>query len=265
MATIIRAPAMSSEKRVLVPVPAAAAPEAPAALADPGGSAPLAQQSAQDDADAALRRKVAEDEKRRQASEQQLALQRQKEHEQQQASAERAKLQEAYDAAVERGYEDGLRDGEAAGQAELRVVQERTQALLEHVENVLEQGLQVIGDTAGEVVFEALCKIVGEAMMTREGILAHVRQVLVRVRERGVVVIKLHPHDLELVGNLASTELGARAAQLRWVADAALAAGGCVVETTGGEFEARLERQLEQIRDALVAGRRFVPAGEDLT
>ncbi len=111
-------------------------------------------------------------------------------------------------------------------------------------------------DMALGIAFAALCKILGSAAVTREGIQAIVRQTATQLRTTERVVVRLHAVDLALLhehGALDATLPSGGA--VSWVADSAVVLGGCVIASDGGELDARLETQIERLRTALVAAR----------
>jgi flagellar assembly protein FliH len=64
----------------------------------------------------------------------------------------------------------------------------------------------------------------------------------------------LNPVDLDLLGDFAG-EIGrglAASSELRVVADESLGAGDCVVETTHGELDARIETQVRRLTGELL-------------
>jgi flagellar assembly protein FliH len=187
--------------------------------------------------------------------EQKLEAERIKAQEQEKREQERQRLEQAYKDAQARGYQDGFKQGDEDARSSYLEAQGRLEAITAKLEETLEQGIAGIEDTAVAIVFEAICKILGDAMVTREGVIAQVRQVTARVRERGALLIRLHPRDLELVQECNAFGVGTKSAEIAWAADDSLSIGGCVVETTGGEFDARLDMQLDQIRNALAAAR----------
>jgi type III secretion protein L len=79
----------------------------------------------------------------------------------------------------------------------------------------------------------------------------------------GVVLLRVHPEDQAALA-AARPVLAARlaaAVELRLVADPAVSRSGCIVETTTGRLDARLETQLTALERA-VFGDAVGPAGE---
>jgi len=156
----------------------------------------------------------------------------------------------------ERGYAAGLEEGHAAMAA-------MSQALEEAVGGVLQtraEYVELAEARAVELALQLAEKIVGAALDVRpELVLELVRGALRRAVERDHLVIEVNPADLELV-RAEADEVAARLGgvrQLEVVAEPRVAPGGCVVRTTEGEIDARIETQLERagevLRESLVA------------
>lgn len=107
-----------------------------------------------------------------------------------------------------------------------------------------------------EIVAEVFQKLAGSALLTQEAILGSVLTVLQRVRDEREVTIRVSPSDLPLLQtHQAAFEkvLGPR----RWTvtADSRVGAGGCLVESTLGTLDGRLEVQLAKLSDTLRAAK----------
>jgi flagellar assembly protein FliH len=153
--------------------------------------------------------------------------------------------------AERRGYAAGEQRGESAARAALQSGVERA-ALL--ATRLAEARTSVIGDAeeaAIELAFGAVCRIMGEFAASRDAVVAAVRAGAAAMREHGQVCIRLHPLDLEML-----EQGGARSGtELRYCADSAVDLGGCLVESSAGTLDARLETQLERLRATLVGVR----------
>lgn len=108
-----------------------------------------------------------------------------------------------------------------------------------------------------ELAFTAVCRILGETATTRQGVVQMINQILAEFKDHDQLTIRLHPQDLELVQQLqASSELPVLPAQIVLRADAAVTRGGSVVENATGSLDARLDVQVERLRDTLLLARK---------
>lgn len=160
-------------------------------------------------------------------------------------------LRAAYGEAERRGLEDGAaqaqRVAEDLVQAQVARLQAAAGALLQ-AQGTLAPSLQ---EDAVELAFTIVCRVLGEQAATRAGIYAMLQVQLAALRERRDLTVRLHPADCAL---MAAAEVDGGAA-LRYVPDAGIELGGCLIDSPAGTLDARLEYQLGQLRQALAAAR----------
>jgi len=166
----------------------------------------------------------------------------------------REALDELRRQAAQEGYREGLERGEREAQASLAEEQaslaretERLRGLAASVDEALERAIGGAEDAMVEIAFAAVCKVLGEAAASEEGVRAMVQQAMREVRAKENMVLRVAPADYERLAKLSNGE-GAR---LELVADERVTLGGCLIETAGGTLDARLEVQLRQLVDTL--------------
>jgi flagellar assembly protein FliH len=165
------------------------------------------------------------------------------------------------EAARELGRQRGLQEGRAAGREETQQAfaaeLARVRSIAGKLSESLASGIGGMEDLAVAIAFEAVCKVLGEAALTQEGVRAQVRQATAHAKNKESLVVRLHPADLSALR--AAGALNAilpPGKTVSWVADDSIELGGCVVATDGGALDARLETQLERMRGTLLAARR---------
>lgn len=169
-------------------------------------------------------------------------------------------FKEEAEAARELGRQRGLREGRSAGidEAKQGFASEiaRVRSIADKLPQAFKSGVEAMEDTLVDIAFAAICKILGNTAATREGIQDMVRQASAQVVAAETVVIRVHPSDLTLLRNagVLETTLPSGIA-VSWGSDKEVELGGCVVETGGGELDARLETQIQRLRAALIAAR----------
>ncbi len=165
------------------------------------------------------------------------------------------------EAARELGRQTGLQEGRAAGRAEAQQALAAEVATVRSVAGKLSEalitGITAMEDVAIAIAFEAICKVLGEAAVTPEGVRAQVLEAAAQVKNKERLVVRLHAADLAALRAAgAINDLFLPAKTVSWVADDSIELGGCVLETDGGVLDARLETQIERMRAALVTARR---------
>lgn len=146
--------------------------------------------------------------------------------------------------------------GHAAGREDARVEAERTlaqqrsllQSLASKAEGAWEQECARLGDACVDVVTEALAKVAGPLLTTREAVVGVVVEVLRRVREGRELTIRVCHADLPVLqqdeAKLAAALPGR---SLTLLADPRVDLGGCIVESRLGSLDGRLEVQLREL------------------
>lgn len=170
-------------------------------------------------------------------------------------------LETARAAAEREGFANGMAKAEDAAR---KAVAEQV-ARLESIIAALSQTRTAIIDDAEDAIVElaytAICRIVGDAVMTRSAVAGVVEQVLMGFKEHESLIVRLNPQDVELLQQGANSTDG-WTATLR--ADTSIRIGGCIVDSGNGTVDARLETQLTRLCEALLSARRQRQNGEAL-
>lgn len=168
----------------------------------------------------------------------------------------RGELERLRAEAHERGQREGREAGAAQALAEQRAQLAALGALVRSARERLDHGIGELSELGAEIAHEALCKLLGEALASRDGTLAAVREVVRRARERSRLTLRVSLADHGLIREHLPLILdGLEAGQAEVVADERVALGGCLLETPAGSLDGRLETQLASLRQALLAAR----------
>jgi flagellar assembly protein FliH len=233
MTSILRSPAISPEKRKLSSRRASIAPVAAATVEPSAAPAASPKPAAMPNIEALLA----------QARESVLA-----------------QFKQEAETARELGRQRGLQEGRAAGAEEVRREAEtelaRIRSISAGLQRALDTGIRGIEDVAVAIAFEAVCKMLGSAAVSPDGIRVLVHEAAAHAAGAQQVTVRLHPGDLAALQAAGGMD-GALAsgASVQWAADKSIELGGCVVETDGGTLDARLETQVERLRATLLAAR----------
>ena len=99
------------------------------------------------------------------------------------------------------------------------------------------------------LAYGAVCKVVGAQVAHPATIAGVVQQAMAQLRGSAILAVRMNERDLRaLLGDEQGLRLKAAAPQVEWIADAAVGAGGCLVDTTAGSLDARLETQLAALQ-----------------
>jgi flagellar biosynthesis/type III secretory pathway protein FliH len=154
---------------------------------------------------------------------------------------------------LERAREQGHQAGVEQGRAEYATQLEAVRKLLGSMQAALIDGISGTEDLIVEIAFEAVGKILGEALAQREGVQAAVREVIRGVHDREHLVVRVSPRDHQLLAGVGILPKNGDEHRLELIADERVELGGCLIETSGGTLDGRLETQLQRLRDTLVS------------
>lgn len=159
--------------------------------------------------------------------------------------------QEAY----EKGFAQGEKDGFALGEKKSLKVIEHMEHLLEQLAGLQEHIVKRDEKEIVEVLFAVAEKIVQHQVQVDETVVkASVMEALALAAERREICFSVHPDDYDYVETLRP-ELFARLKDLKTAtvsADPSILRGGCFLETVYGDVDARMEKRLENVYQALM-------------
>jgi len=169
------------------------------------------------------------------------------------------------EAARELGRQRGLREGRLTGVEEVK--QEfaseigRVRSIADKLPQALKDGITDHEDTLVAIAFEAVCKILGDAAVTHDGVRAIVRQAATRTPAAKKITVRLHAADLALLTKAEILDAVLPSGiTVSWAADKHVSLGGCLIEGDGGTLDARLETQIDRVRETLVTARQGMTA-----
>jgi flagellar assembly protein FliH len=163
------------------------------------------------------------------------------------------------DARRQQAEQEGRAAGHAQGMTEAAV---STQGKLQQLDTLIEQlgdslasGLDGLEDIAVAIAFEAVVKILGNAMSTPQGVRALVCEAVARAKRQEKLAVRLSPDDFRLLmqESLDTHWLARPGVELQ--PDEQVGLGGCLVQTDGGQLDAGLETQLRALRQVLLHAR----------
>ncbi len=169
-------------------------------------------------------------------------------------SAGREKLKRVEEEAFRQGWQSGYEEGRKTAEDEYRSKLQEAEDLVARAHR---EQQRIIAATEDEVVKLAVAvsrKIIDRELATSPEIIVEmVKRAIQKVTDREEITVRVNPENLDSTINaqeeIAQSAKGVR--KLRVLSDPAIAPGGCVVESSNGTVDARVERQLEEIEQAL--------------
>lgn len=168
------------------------------------------------------------------------------------------------ESARELGRQRGLREGRQLGidEAKNELAKEisQFQAITAQLGEAIATGVHNQEELAISIAFEAICKILGESAAKASMIEALVRQTAKQIVQSEKLLIRLHPADLDLLQQTGAVDMTLKDVGIvSWRADKQITIGGCIVESSLGGLDARLETQLKRLCSTLLEARQHYP------
>lgn len=164
---------------------------------------------------------------------------------------------------VEAIKEQGLKEGMEAGFAEgMKRAEKEFRSTIDEAKKILQDALEererIIIEAEDEIIqlsINIAQKIIGQEVNSdRALILKMVEKAFEKVRDREEISLRVNPDNLDAVleakEKIISSTQGIN--KMKVLADPEITAGGCVIETSNGTVDARVERQLQEIEQSLL-------------
>lgn len=214
----------------------------------------ISEESLNEDVASSYENDVDATEKLRESIAAELQLQHEKELE-----IKEKKFAEEIEVARHEGREEGYKNGVADSETEFNNTLASQNEKLHQLDNLLKEIAEFNYATEEkhneflvEVIFESICKIIGEQVISKEQTLNIVEQSINKINENLDVSLYLSPQDFELIGGeIKGIERSSQ--KITVLSDADIKLGGCLIETDDGVLDARLDTQLNELKQLLIA------------
>ncbi len=150
---------------------------------------------------------------------------------------------------VEEAKIRGYKEGEEEARSEVEKLIEQFNSVYIKFNSGIETVFSEIRSQATDVGFAVACKIMGEKLLTKEGVAAIVAEVCNSIRDESKLKVFVCQRDFELLGTI--TEDFNSEDRIQLLPDNRIGVGGCRVESTLGTWDGRLESQLRILRKTL--------------
>lgn len=149
--------------------------------------------------------------------------------------------------AYEQGYAQGEKDGRTMGEKRFEATAQGLRLLCGELTNLRTSLLREAEEELVRLALDlARAVIRAEVSGGPEVALRSLREALASMAEEAAVTVRLNPADLDCLKGQGLLPEGAR-----FEPDPKIAPGGCVAESERERFDARVERQLERLEEAL--------------
>ena len=163
----------------------------------------------------------------------------------------------SHDQAYTRGYREGWEKAQADCKLEMekRIAASRARwdAAVHSLNSLPGNIIKKLRDQLVSLAFNAVRKILLATPVTKEEVMAQVKEVLDHAESGVEITVQLHPEDLEL---LTAEDRGAlwneNLTHLKWTSDPSIPRGGCILQGEFGWIDERRETRLKKLEQTTV-------------
>lgn len=163
--------------------------------------------------------------------------------------------QQAQSLGYEAGFSEGKKEGLTAAEAEYRETIHMSREVLEQVYGEKDQIIAEAEPFLVTLSTEIARKILQEELqLNPEAVIRLVQKMILRAKERESLTVCVNPLDFPLVQNqrLQLLSMVSEQAEVKILPDSSIQQGGCIIRTTQGSLDARIDSQLDEIKTALL-------------
>lgn len=155
-------------------------------------------------------------------------------------------------------YDQGIAEGERRADARVATARLQEQSLLANAvrrfDDTRTSLYQTVENDVTALAFSLATRILRETVMERQdAVIALLKSALATVREAGVVTVRTHPSDVQVLESARAELCRDRPSDftLHVEGDSSLSRGSCIVQTTNRLIDASLDQQLLRLGEVL--------------
>jgi len=163
-------------------------------------------------------------------------------------------LEEKIQLEKEQAYRSGFEDGKEIMREEQEMVIQLFLSLIEELKKQREEYLKSVEKEMVRLSLEIASKVIQQKIEQDEKvILKNLKHALKHLLDKGRIIIRLNPADLEIVSKHSKEIKSAEGLkELILEEDSKITRGGCLIHSELGHIDAQIETQLEMIGKALL-------------
>nr|WP_205516316.1 FliH/SctL family protein [Paenibacillus sp. SYP-B3998] len=168
--------------------------------------------------------------------------------------ADEMHVSEAKQAGFEEGYQQGIHQAEEALRQEYNEMLSEARTILEQAYTLKQQIIQESEPFLIELSTSIAEKVIGRQLsLNPEWVLDLVQKVLSRRREKGIITLCVTPSQFSYIQDAREELLTSidSQAELEIIPDSSVQDHGCVIRSSYGSIDARIDTQLKEIKSAL--------------
>lgn len=168
-------------------------------------------------------------------------------------------MAKAHEAGMQQGREAGMAAAREEARAEVQSSLDALDRMLAALPEMFRARIAASEDDMVALCFEAVMRVLGEAAATPAGVRQMLGKSIAQFGARRLAEVRVHADDLKAMEGDAAVAAWLRRREdgtaIRIVADPSIELGGVVLRSPAGTLDARLEIQVDALRNALLSVR----------
>lgn len=156
--------------------------------------------------------------------------------------------------AGEKGYDAGYKNGTQAGEQAVAEQISRLGGIIKGIEDFKEKKIKELRPDIVDLALDIARKIISKEIELDKNIVMYIVQdALKKVEEdEEKIIIKVNPQDYEvMISNIEFLKEESGVKNIIVEPSSSISTGGCYIETSTGEIDARLEEKIKEVEDVI--------------
>lgn len=161
-------------------------------------------------------------------------------------------IEERCEQAFQKGYMSGKTEGVSIGEDNTAPLKKQLEDLLSSLNNAIAQNRLDLNSEIADILLLIIRQFFIEKLSNPHHLEQQINQILTQLNSKQSIELFLHPQDIALVQQGAIQLTTTHLQGIKIKGDEALALGGCIIKTEHGLFDASIENQIDQLKNALL-------------
>lgn len=160
-------------------------------------------------------------------------------------------LEEIKQQGFDQGFKEGIHQAHHDYSSKIKLAQEILEKAYEEKQDIIKESEPFVIELSVQIA----SKIIQKELETKPNVLIHmIKQNLIYSNERSMISICVNPDDFTYVQNQRNQLLESLEGQIevKILPEQSIEKGGCVIRTSYGSIDARIDVQLKEIKQALL-------------